>query len=266
MTVIDRTPPAIDEEQFDVARVAAEDLEIDTSVQRVEGINKRRVREMAAVFDPEAIGVITVSARDTGKFIVLDGMTRTTAAKLAGYKGKFTARVFFGLSRRREHELFLLLNETYKVSALTIFTQKVAASTPPHTEISKILASHGWTVQPGSNDGYFRAVRGIEKVYDDGGAELVDWVMAIITKAWGHNAKAANATIIKALGRFKSRYGEKVQNPKLVAALQSIHPIELIAQGRTVTGLTGGTIDSGVAAFIASHYNKRLSTNKLPKW
>lgn len=250
------------------------DLTVDPEVQRAEGLDLRRVNKMAAAFDDMALGTVTVSARPNGTQIILDGWHRTSAAEQVGYKGQISANVFTGLSAEREHELFVLYNNTRNVSALTTFIQRVAFGDVVAVEINDVLTRYGWRVKPGTGEGNFVAVNAIESVYTDGarsvakGAhlELVDKTVSTLTAAWGHDCRATHQSLVRGVGKFFGRYAELIDMKKLVSELQLSAPTIIRGKATTLQELQGGSLDASVAHILTNLHNHRKRSNQLPDW
>ena len=86
------------------------ELTVDPVVQRTR-LSEPKVRKIFANFNPDALGVITVSLRKDLTYVVLDGMHRVEAVRrLTDNTGTMAAHVLEGLSLAEEAEIFLDLN------------------------------------------------------------------------------------------------------------------------------------------------------------
>lgn len=251
------------------------ELSVDPGVQRTEGLDSRRVENMAAKFNPSALGSLIVSRRSNGELVVIDGMHRTETCRRVGYRGKLSAIVHEGLTPEQERKLFVLYNNTKSVSMLTKFVQRAQYGDPVAVELNRIILSHGWTPGAGSSDGTLHAVDALEKVYVDGarsverGAhpELADKTLAIITGAWGHDWRATNGIILKGVGKFLGRWSEeKIDYHKVISELQLMTPNQLRGKAKSLTELQGGTQDAAIARILTNLHNSRRRSNLLPEW
>lgn len=254
--------------------IDADDIVVDAEVQRLEGLSATRVKQIASRFDASALGTLSVSRRPNGKCIIFDGMHREAAARAAGFKGPFPAMVHTGLSKRRERELFILHNDTKNVSAVTLFVQRAAIGEGGPALLNKMLNQYGWTVKPGNSDGYFNAVGALESVFNDGARTLppgaypdvAEWVISVITSAWGHNPRGVNQNIIRGLGKFRGRYGDEIQNKKVLTELKQLSPLVLLGRARSMTEINGGTVPTALAQVVLGLHNNRLRTSGLDEW
>ena len=250
------------------------DLTVDQNVQRVEGLDERKVTKMAAAFNPLALGSIIVSKRGDGQMIVLDGWHRTSAAVRAGHKDSVSAIVFEELTPEQEHELFVLYNTSTNVSALTKFIQRIQYGDPLAVDVNRIISSHGWKVDARTGDGHFSAVVAAENVYIHGarsvspGAhpDVLETAFGIITGSWGLDWRGGHGIIVSGIGKFIGRYGSIADVGHVINQLQLMTPYTLRGKAKALTELTGGTQDAAIGRIITDSYNVRKRTNKLPDW
>lgn len=254
-------------------RLSLDSLSIG-EVQRVEGIDQRRVTAMAKDFRPLAVGVITVSERKDGSLMVIDGMHRTAAARLAGYQGLLQAQVFTGLTIADEAELFCYLNTGKMPSALSRFHAQVLMGDPEATDITAILKRHGWTVSPDFRPGNVAAIQAVERVYRNGGGvltegahpQLLERVIETLTIAWEWDSKSVDASMLLAIAQLFGRCGASVDTKKLIAELSGTRPAVLIGHARTLKDAQGGTVPAALAKILVGRLNKGRRTNILPEW
>lgn len=252
--------------------LATNQLTIDPRVQRLR--DPRKVQKIADNFDPAAVGTITVSQRDNGQRVILNGQHRCAGADQSGYTGKIHCEVHHGLSVEDEAHYFLALNDQTMPSLLAKFLVRITEGDAVALDIEAILASHGWKIAPGSSDACFAAVGAIERVYrtasktlpDGEHADLTDAVVWAVTSAWGHDVRAVNGYILEGLAKLFGRFGDAVNRPKLVKEMQSLTPATLIGTARTLQAGQGGTIPAAVAKVLVGKHNNRLRTNLLPEW
>lgn len=254
--------------------VSLDRLSVDPKVQRSEGVDRRRIGQMAANFNPLALGTITVSLRPDGAHVILDGMHRVAAARQAGHKDLINAEVISGLTIEQEAELFLLLNATKTPTAISKFHVRVVMGEPAAVEMDRIIRSHGWRVRPSSSDGTLTAVDAIERIYTKGGGtkatgahgDLFDRTLEIITAAWGHDTQAANGHVLTAIAQLIGRFGASVDTKKLVSEMQDTRPGILIGRAKTLRDAQGGSVPAALAKILAGMHNKKRRSNLLPEW
>jgi hypothetical protein len=255
-------------------KITLDDLIIDPRVQRREGIDQRRVTKMVANFQPHALGSITVSQRDNGKMVVLDGMHRCSAVRQAKHDKPIQAHVLTGLSIQSEAELFNLLNNTKAPSAVTRFLTRVVMEEPTAVAMTEILAAHGWKVDVNPLPGCLAAVEALEKVYTSGGGtlskgehpELLDRVIELISAAWEHDTASVQGPMLLAVAQLLGRFGPSIDTKKLIAEMQATRPGVLIGKAKTLRDVQGGTVAAALAKILAGMHNKKRRSNLLPEW
>lgn len=249
-------------------------LIIDSTVQRVEGVDEGRVKRMAEAFNPNALGTLIVSERANESLVCLDGAHRRAAGLQADYSEPVDCIVFVGLSEAEEAGLFLLYNDKKDPSAMSRFKARVVAGDPVAQEISRIVAASGWRIGLSGDPGYIAAVQKLEAVYRHGGRtkevgahpEILKWVLDILAEAWIYEQKAADGMMLFAMGQLLGRFGEQIDTRTLVAKLRKNEPTQLIARARGLQSLQGGGVPAALAKIIVGEYNKGRRANLLPDW
>lgn len=249
-------------------------LRVDPKVQRIEGVDMKRVSRINGDFNPDALGVITVSDRGDGTYVVLDGMHRTEFARAANYQKPLDATVFSGLTVTQEAELFLLLNDARMPSALSKFHARVVMGEEVATAIHDIAARHGWTISPAAEPGHLAAIDALERVYRNAGgvlpdgahADLTERVLEILTAAWDHDGKSTQAALLLAVAQLIGRFGASVDTKKLVTEMQATRPGVVVGRGRSLKDAQGGTLPAAIAKILAGMHNNKRRTNLLPDW
>src|SRR4051812_31723657 len=90
--------------------IRASRLAVDASYQRPR--NERKIRKIANNFDPDALGVLYVSKRADGTYVILDGQQRHAALIEMGWQDQqVPCHVYTGLSVADEARLFGEYNE-----------------------------------------------------------------------------------------------------------------------------------------------------------
>lgn len=258
-----------------IKKVNIDDLHFYEDIQRAERMDERRVGKMAEVFNPKALGVVTLSLHSDGRLFVLDGRHRIAAARLAGHTQNIDARIITGLSRPEEADLFRLLNASKQVSAMSLFLAGVIAQDPDEVAINQIVESLGWKVSLNSDDGHISAVTALDRLYRGAAIgnnkagpfpELTERTLRTITEAWEWDRKSADAPIVLGVGQLYARFGGEVDDVKLVAEMRDTRPGTLIGKAKALRDIQGGTVPAAVAKVLVGMHNKRRRTNLLPEW
>jgi hypothetical protein len=249
-------------------------LTVDPDINRP--LTRERVTKIAADLDPNAIGVLTVSARPDGTYVLLDGQHRQAALRAAGWLSSqpVPCDVRHGLTRAQEASLFVKLNNTAKPLAVHRFLRRITANEPVATCIAKIAAEVGFTVSAHHGDGLIKAVAALERVYLGIGEarkrgpfpDVLRATLQVLSQAYGHTADAVNGHLIGGVGLFLLRYGDAVDHTVLIDKLRGVHggALGLLAKAR---GLPFGSIEDRVAqSCVASYNHGRRAHNRLAGW
>ena len=118
-------------------------LEIDSSYQRVETLNTKRVKDIAENFDPALFLPLTVVKRpDSNKFYVVDGQHRLEGVRHNDSIKKIACHVIECHNIKEEARLFHRLNtKRTSVSSANSFKALAFAGDTPQAEIDAFLRS-----------------------------------------------------------------------------------------------------------------------------
>jgi hypothetical protein len=248
----------------EILRITTDKLVVDPAIQR--NLDQRRVAKMVAAFDPEAVGVLTVSRRSNGTYHVVDGQHRLAAARLAeGENVELTCRVFAGLSAQDEARLFRWLNNTAKPQAIDLFRVKVIEGDPDATAIEKMITSLGWDIRLSNGGHSFAAITAAERVHK-ADPTAVERSLATITRAWGFDE--VDGRVFEGLGLLYARHGSAVDLGALAERL-AVFPggqMALLGRARGLSDLLRTKVTSAVAEVVTEIYNVKRKTKALPAW
>lgn len=250
-------------------RINIDKLKIDPKVQRL--LDVRKISKMAAKgFDPVKLGVIVVCRRNNGDVYISDGQHRVAFAASEGYDEPLMCEVHHGLTLAQEADLFLGLNDQSNPTALTKFLVSVVRGDDDSTGIDSIVHSHGWEVAAGASG--IAAIDTVEWIYrsvglaGESGADILDQVLTVITRAWGYDVKGVHASILKGTAQLYLRFGSSVDSEKLIVELQKHSPVELLGKARQLQAAQGGTLPAAYAKVLVGLHNNRKRTHLLPEW
>jgi len=179
-----------------VKNIPIESLDVHPTVQRVEGIDHKRVQKMADDFQPHLLQVLTVSSRSDGKNLVVDGAHRLTTCKKVGFNSPLRCEVFTGLSIAEEASLFLGRNNAKMPSSISKYHARVLMGDPVAVDIERILTEAGWKVDPADEVGNVAAIDSVELVYKES-PEILARTFRIITLAWEWDSRSSNGCIVR---------------------------------------------------------------------
>lgn len=248
-------------------RVSPELLTIASEIgtQRVEGVDQHRVARMAATFQPHLLGTLTASERADGSLVVVDGAHRLTLCRKVNYAKHLNVEVFSGLTVAEEASLFLGRNNAKMPSAISKFVARVAEGETAAAAMDEIIRRHGWRVGVQNEDGYIAAVQAFELVYRMG-AHVADQTLEIITAAWERDRKSSDSALLSGVGALVAKWGDKLDQDKLVLEMSSTRPVILVGKAKTLRDVQGGTVGAAMAKVLVGLHNNRKRTNLLPEW
>jgi len=246
-----------------IERLNISTLEVDRRVQRE--LNPSWVAKIARDLVLVQLGIITVSRREDGSTIILDGQHRVEALRYAGINEYvIDCRILVGLSLEEEAKTFRLLNSTSKPNKIDHFLVRVVEGDEVARDINKILKRFGWQASRGKSAGSFSAISTLEALYRED-REAAWSTVQTITEAWDNSLESANGQIIFGLGAIYHRHGEEVDLARMVRRLSSIAPKELLTRAAALAKARGRRAGAAVAELAIAEYNKQRGT-KLPDW
>jgi len=254
-------------EQRDIEYLPVARLIVDPTVQRA--TDPLRVGRMAADFDEDALGVLTVSHRKNGTYHIIDGAHRTGAAKLAkGEDYEVPCTVWRGLSIEAEARMFRLLNNTRKVDALPLFRVRMTEGEETAVTINMIVEEAGWKISTttGALNG-LNAVAVLERLYRLD-PDALGRALATLARAWGTDGPAGDGRLIEGIGLLFHRYGTAVEPDELARKLAPVGggPGAFLGRARQMRDLVGYSLPNAVAEIAVETYNKGRRTRVLPPW
>ena len=240
-------------------------------------LDERRAEHIALNFDPDQIGIFTVSERENGRFVVIDGQNRLHALRLMGWDGqKVECHVYRGLTKRREAEIFLGLSETRNHKHGDRFQARITAGDLVACAIKKSVVAAGYAIERTARDGGIAATSALEDVYRGKGLKVqghnpkaLNDTLLVVTAAWGQTTQAVSGLMLRGIGAFFLRYNGVIDRERLVRKLSATSggPKGLTLRGKGKQDTHGGTISIGIAHHLTDEYNRGLrGKNRLTGW
>lgn len=250
-------------------------LRFDPQVNR--DINDRNVTKICEGFDPDAFGVIEVSERPDGTYVVIDGQHRCKAIIDMGWADqRVECKVHRQLTIAQEAALFSKLNASLNLSPIEKFLKRVVAEDPVAVEVVRIAAKVGFIVDRQPRDGNIAAVVSLEKIYrgtkfsaDRMQAKALEKTLLAVSQAWGHTYAAVHGDILLGVGWVVLRYNGALDVEALIPRLAAMPggPARLLGNARGLREMKGGSsVADCIASIVVDSYNKGRRTNKLADW
>lgn len=266
------------EQTYTVEKLKATDLLVDKRVQR-DSLQPRKVDDMVRNYNPDAVGIATVSRRIDGDYVI-DGWHRKEAViRVTEGTGEITCHVYTGLTLAQEAEMFLDLNNRTNVTPLDKHKAKVSGGDDQALRIESEVRQYGWAVHAIPAPGHVNAVN---KLYQldklsmnpDGSRKepsLIQLTFLTLTRAWANDRFAGQAVILEGIGRLYAEHGSKIDTDHLVDRLKNYKggPRKLHQEASQFANTIGGKVSMAVAYLITEMYNrgkKNDSRTALPAW
>lgn len=266
--MIRKTAPELD---TNVTWMPLSSLDVDHAVN-TRFVDQKWVATTAKDFNPDSVGVITVSDRGrsaTPRYVILDGQNRAALVeKVLGPGQMIEARVLTGLSHQQEAALFTRLNAGRSVKALFTFLANVTAGDPVATEINATAERAGWQV--GDSRAQVRAPEALIRVHRLGGIKAVADTLTVINAAWNgaeqRDPDSVTAPILGGIGQVVAAHPDIDLDSLALALSRRYTPSALRGAGRSRRESLGGSLAHGVAFEVVAVYNRSRRSGRLPVW
>ncbi|KLK91391.1 hypothetical protein AA309_20020 [Microvirga vignae] len=238
------------------------DLVVDPSYQReITGTGRQNIRRITAEFSWSKFAPVIVSPVEGGKYAIVDGQHRTTAAAICGLEQVPCAVIL--LDRTGQAAAFKAINgATTKMSAMAMFHAAVLSGDPDAVAIKEVCDCAGVTAlrypvaanfqKPGET----MAVTAIERMFKRHGRDTLITALQCITET-GENTGLLVAPIITAICEVLSENPEwRDAGSKLLEAFDEIDLEAELAAARTVSAQKRNI---GVAVVLANRLRELLT-------
>ena len=244
--------------------VKVSDLLIDYSYQR-NPIGKK-VNKIAKNFDPDLLGVIICSMRESGVLAVIDGSHRVHALRQKQMNDAvLNALVYFDLKIEDEAKIFSLLNQEHtKPNPAEIFKAGIVAGDEETIIINRIFTNLGLNIGVGPGENKVRAISTVKRVYRNAGEKVLQDTLYTIKSAYGDSSSTMRDVLISAVAIVYNRYGDNVEVSRMITTLQKFgNPNSLIANAKSMMSNQNQVTSTALPYLIVNAYNQRLKKNRL---
>ena len=234
------------------------ELVVDSSFQRP--LDLRRVERIAREFDPDLVGVFTVSRRDSGVEVVLDGQHRQAAIlSLWGDDERVPCQVFHGLTHEREAEIFAQMNvRRVRPHTIDVYLAMLEAKDPEVCAVDAIVRAHGLTVDRGKNGGSVRAPETLRRIFRALGGEMLAKVLDLCVKAGYADEEPLPGEIVLGVAVVLSRYRAVIDEKRLAKVLEANTARRLLGSARSLRAEVSveGDVGTTVGRILWDRYNR----------
>lgn len=240
-----------------IAALRAGDLFADRAYQR--DLDATRVERMSGEFDRTLLGVLEVSAREDGRYAIIDGQHRWGVVRtLCGDDEHLVCQVHSGLTPGDEARLFLEIDTGRRnLTWWDRWRARRGKGDPNVLAIDEVLTRHGLQVNPAPADGHIRATKALETIVDDlGDLQMLDNVLIVLTAAFGIGFDTFDGGIMQGVALVLGHYdADELDTDRLVAQLRTISPRQLRSKAVALREAHRGTVPRLCAAVVVERYN-----------
>lgn len=268
-------------ERADVLRDLRSDSEItwvpvtqcfrDMTYQRP--TNEARVRKMRDEFDPDLLGVVTLSDRgekSIPRYAILDGGHRVDLYVLMDWNDQqILSQVYKDLTLQQEAHIYAIMNsERVRPTTLNLFLARVAANEPAAVLLKEAVEAGGAMLstdyRPGAR--YFRAIAEAERVFRVAGPEVVRQAVWCMTEAWSSRQEQDTypGSVFSGIAYILHHFKGRVDVLTLGEKLKDVTPHLIMNQSKAMKDVTRHQMVVCTASVIAQVYNKFLRSRRLP--
>lgn len=221
--------------------------------------------QIAANFDPDKFGTLTVCPYDGDKYHVIDGLHRKNAAEKALGKGqRVPCEIIAAADQTRAAEIFLGVNGGRRhISGMEKFLVAVTAKREPETTIHNAVSSLGFKIAMGSSDNCIRAVETLTFICRKHDIAHLRDVLTTIRATYGDRSDAYDAIILRGFSMLLSSYGSLDRSRLAKKLSKKFTPQQLIGEAKAVQEVFKGKRPSAIEALIRQTYNDGLRTGRL---
>lgn len=243
--------------------VAVTDLFVDHTYQR--DCDVKRVRKIAAEWDPRLVGVLDVSDRGEQahpRFAIINGQHRWAAAGLRDADAHLVVNVHTGLDIAGEAQLFDDIDrKTKPISTWDRWRARKAAGDPEVTIIEDAVNQLGLEINPRPGPKNLRCITSLEKLLRKGGQSLVVNTLFLITDTWSPSQDALEGAIVAGVGILLDSFddveaGATFKTGRLADAMTEMTPRQIRAQAQSLREFESGSLATMVAVVLIRLYNR----------
>lgn len=242
--------------------VPLDKLRVDESYQRPP--DERWVRRTVSRFDPLQLKVLLVNDRGDGSYWVFDGQGRMEVLRRVGWKE--APCLVHTITRDEEARLFVEQRSMRGLSAYDRFNAQLFRREPDAVALTLAVRAEGFRIvrTPTTSSRAIRAVDALERVYAQGGAERVRWVLRVLKDWVPEDGEVIPGALMQGLSYWRTHWvaagGGDPDFERLTASLAKRTPTTLMARANALmkVGSGGGRSPKYVAEAITELYHTGL--------
>lgn len=245
--------------------VPVEAIDVDQNYQRP--LKQSLVDKILKKFTWAKFGAVVLSRKEGGRYTVIEGQHRWTAAKLHPNVREVPAIVVEHEDLKGEAESFLAINrDRMAVTSVEQYWAGLTAGDDTAIAVSKVLASAGCDVVRES--GHYRpnltnAIGAVQRCLQNYGQGATRRALLVIRAAWPDEPKALRGTLISALARIIRANEKTIAEPHMAAVLRPQSIAKLTAHAEAFRKLSGGSAETALSKALVEIYNKGKRTDTI---
>jgi hypothetical protein len=251
-----------------VQMLKLDQLIVDARFQRP--IQQSRVERYVKQFDGKLVGLLTVSVRPNGKYVLLDGQHRWMVLVERGYT-EALCEVLTGLSFEQEAAIFHGRNiGRVRIKPGDYFRARLAANDPVAKAINETVTKVGYYIelQPqvhGRTEKSPRSIVSIEAVERIFNTGLLTQTLGTVKASWPDQPSFfMKSDLLLGVAAFLRLYPER-RDERLEAMLAKFSPHVILANANRGAATGGrGTIWQHVTEDLRAIYNRHAQAGRLP--
>lgn len=246
------------------------DLVVDESYQReMKGAGRKNVTAIAGAFRWIKFSPVVVSPVAGGKFAIIDGQHRTTAALLIGIS-HVPCQVVVA-DRARQAEAFAAINgQATRVGALHVFAAQVAAGEADALAVDEACKVAGVTIMRSPQSAQYlgkgetMAVGALKAIHQLYGRDTLVTALQCVTETSNNLPAILTACVIKSIGMVLGDHPEwRDAGGALLDAFDGIDLESAQIEARSKSARMRGVVASDLLqAAIIEHLDKRLGAKE----
>lgn len=249
---------------YEFKLIPARDIAVNRLYQR--DIHKDVINRIVKNFDYHKVNPVKVSFRD-GVYYAFDGQ-HTAIALYTKFGPEYLVPclVYYDVCTwTDEGELFEGTNDKKlhkAVSAQELWKSRLARGEEKATKIMRTCEKYSLKVptdKSSNGDGWIRCLDALEGIYDDGGCNVFNEVLLIISSAWGGAKESLVAPILRGMNMFVKTYYGEYNRSDLIKRLSRHSATDIVKAGKASVA-AGNT---KYAREILEIYNRSTRVNRL---
>lgn len=236
------------------------------SAQRL--CDERRVAKMAAEFDPDLFGVVSISEQTfNGAHHIIDGQHRVALMELLfGPDERVPCYQFDCPDSERAAQVFDKLNSTQKKpQPIDMYRVRVTAGEETEVAVHRIITNLGYKVGYARREGVISAVQALTYVYRTHGADVLRAALGLIKATFGKDPDAVAGNVIRGYGLLLKQHPDLNTTRMVDRVSKRFTPSRLIGAVKTRRDADICSTEEAVKRILVDTYEFGLRSNsKIP--